>query len=308
MAGSVWQETSEEFQDRVCELLRRRYINHDFCEIPDRHGGDRGLEGFSRDGCAYQCYAAEEPLTPDELYEKQRDKITRDIGKFVTNSADLQSIFHPTVIKRWILVVPRHESAKLLIHAGTKAGEVRDHNLPYVACDFTIHIETLEYFAVEAAQLLGAVRTQLRMDLETVTSTEIDSWQSQNNSLTNTLIGKLEKLPSYRCHNTAKQQQQVAGLIKQFLVGQNLLHKLLIQYPEVYKKVGRAKSDQENLLEAASLQTTTGQAHFQAQLASLSSSLTPILVGFDKNHVEQLVYESVTDWLVRCPLDFPEVV
>ena len=48
--GTTWER-------RVKTWLRLRYPGGDFEEVPADHGGDWGIEGFSRDGIAYQCYA-----------------------------------------------------------------------------------------------------------------------------------------------------------------------------------------------------------------------------------------------------------
>jgi hypothetical protein len=61
-------------------------------EVPDDDRGDAGLEAFSMSGCAYQCYAPEgEPLTMTQRYNKQRDKMTADVGKFIANTAKIQA-------------------------------------------------------------------------------------------------------------------------------------------------------------------------------------------------------------------------
>ena len=56
-----------EWQQLICRLLIHRY-GLQFEMVPDGHGGDLGIEGFSRDGCAYQCYAPDEPISVAERY------------------------------------------------------------------------------------------------------------------------------------------------------------------------------------------------------------------------------------------------
>lgn len=164
--------------------------------VPDRHTGDFGIEGFSRDGCAYQCYAAREPLEIQVLYEKQRDKMSADIRKFYNNQSDLQALFGPVVtISRWILVVPRHDSAKLTQHAETKAAEVRAKNLPYVAEDFAINVVTDEYFLLERSQLLAEGVRQIRVSIDQMPPTDVHGWADDNDTLVRTLDRKLEPLP-----------------------------------------------------------------------------------------------------------------
>ncbi|SDP38134.1 hypothetical protein [Halobacillus aidingensis] len=110
----------KEWQNHIEKLLKLHYPLGDYVPIPDKDGGDKGIEGFSRDGRCFQCYAAEEPLTIEELYNKQRRKISNDIKKFKNNQKELSSFFGPTKITRWIFVVPRHETNKIVAHAEKK--------------------------------------------------------------------------------------------------------------------------------------------------------------------------------------------
>src|SRR5678815_4735884 len=98
----IW--SGDEWQERVCLWLSIRH-REDWVSVPDSHGGDFGIEGFTRSGLAYQCYAAHGLPNVADLYEKQRRKMTADIKKFCENCDELKKIFGTTKIKRWILVV-----------------------------------------------------------------------------------------------------------------------------------------------------------------------------------------------------------
>lgn len=73
-------------------LLKRHYAPGQFQQIPAKDRGDAGLEGFTNDGCAYQCYAPEEPLTLAQRTEKHKKKIYRDIKKFRENCTLLRGL------------------------------------------------------------------------------------------------------------------------------------------------------------------------------------------------------------------------
>ncbi|PEF92567.1 hypothetical protein COL10_03475 [Bacillus cereus] len=64
------------------QLLLKRHYGTNYQDVSYEDGGEYGLEGFSLDGCVYQCYAGKEPVTTEELYKNQRNKITRDINVF----------------------------------------------------------------------------------------------------------------------------------------------------------------------------------------------------------------------------------
>ena len=86
----VLRLTGTQWQDWADMLLQRHYGSGGYQKIPDKVKGDAGIEGFSMSGCAYQVYGPEEPLSTSERYEKHRNKITRDINKFIKKRNLLQ--------------------------------------------------------------------------------------------------------------------------------------------------------------------------------------------------------------------------
>lgn len=64
------------------QLLLKRHYGTNYQGVSDEDGGEYGIEGFSLDSCVYQCYAAKEPVTTEELYKNQSNKITRDFNVF----------------------------------------------------------------------------------------------------------------------------------------------------------------------------------------------------------------------------------
>jgi len=163
MVGSTKVWDGNDWQKYIIRLLKMRYAVGEFQEVPDRHRGDFGIEGFSRDGRAYQCYAAQEPLATNDRYVAQRDKISTDIKKFIDNKDELIKLFGPTKIARWILAVPTFDSGPLVQHAEKKAAEVRGAGLSYVSADFCISIVTDEDFETERAKLLRLGLEQLQL-------------------------------------------------------------------------------------------------------------------------------------------------
>jgi hypothetical protein len=307
MPGQEWRDSPEEWQERIILFLKQRYGATGFQEIPDRDRGDYGLEGFERNGSAYQCYAAEEPLSTKELYDKQRNKITKDINKFKNNQADLVKIFGPTKISHWILVVPRWESKDLLKHAEKKAEEIRNANLPYVADDFFIHIVTEDYFAAEHQLLLDVGLAKIQVDPDELETTTIEDWSGENDDLVKTLDCKIERLNTSSDKNGKLQLRN--NFIRHYVEGQNVLEKLHFEYSDLYVSVKRLKTNREKFLETSSrIPTGTPADTFHKALSEFKNELTEEVKGLYSNTIEILGYEAVSDWLLRCPLDFPAKV
>jgi hypothetical protein len=81
MPGDFTPWGTTEWEDHIQKVLKLRYKQGGYQEIAAETQGDCGLEGFASDGNAYQCYSAQDYVTPAELLKKQKGKITVDIGK-----------------------------------------------------------------------------------------------------------------------------------------------------------------------------------------------------------------------------------
>jgi len=108
MPGDPRPWNPKEWEKHVQRLLKKRYGNPPgtYQEVPDTVRGDCGIEGFAQDGAAYQCYAAQQWLSPDDLLNKQKNKISTDIAKLIRNEDELCDIFGHVKIGQWNLVVP----------------------------------------------------------------------------------------------------------------------------------------------------------------------------------------------------------
>jgi len=304
MPGQEWGDGPEEWQERIILLLKRRYGATGFQEIPDRDRGDYGLEGFARAGSAYQCYAAKEPISTNELHAKQRNKITKDLNKFKDNKDDLIKIFGPTKISRWVLVVPRWESKDLLKHAEKKAEEIRNANLPYVADGFCVHIATEDYFAVERQLLLGVGVVRIRVDPDELETAIAEDWSEENDELVKTLDRKIGILnPSL---NKNSQLQLRGDFIRHYIEGENVLEKLHSEYSDLYVEVKRLKNNREKFLGTFSLiPTGTPAETFNRALSEFKSEITDEMKGLYNSTIDTLCHGVVSDWLLNCRLDFP---
>ncbi|MPY19076.1 hypothetical protein [Paenibacillus glucanolyticus] len=295
-----------EWQKHIQLLLKRHYGPDSYQDIPDKHVGDYGLEGYSpRDCVAFQCYAAEEPLTTEELYKKQRSKISSDIKKFIENKDDLKGVFGDIKIRSWVLVVPRHESALLLKHAEKKASEVKIAKLPYVDDSFRINIATEENFAVEAATLRQNNLSMIDVN-KTIDDEELEQWVTkQKGDLIVNLERKINKITHIRL---SKRESLFRNeMIKRFIEGQNIITSLHDNYPDIYNSLLKCKGNREKFLALESLINQDVPATMlKDSLGRYTDELTGAVKGVTPQTIERLVYEGVADWLMRCPLDFPE--
>jgi hypothetical protein len=305
MAATVHRLSGEEWQSLADLLLARRYGPAQYQKIPAKDSGDAGIEGFSLCGHAYQAYGLIEPVTTRLRYEKQRDKITDDIGKFINNKSKLSSLLGTIVISRWCLFVPFFDSKELVGHAASKTAEVKLANLPYVTPDFRVMVCDEDEFAAERDALINSGVAKLRITAPTATQEHIDEWADENDSLVTTLDGKIGRLPT--CTDKAKRKKFRDRLIKHFLEGQNILEGLR-KYPTTYEKVVQVKNQRENFLATECMVATGSPADIlQNALKAIREAVAHESIGVVDHTAEAMSWEAVADWMLRCPLDFPEV-
>ncbi|MCW5827505.1 MAG: hypothetical protein KIT38_13260 [Gemmatimonadaceae bacterium] len=294
-----------EWERRVSTLLSLRYGAGGYQRVPAQHRGDAGIDGFSvSDGNCYQSYAPAQPLPVRDLYERQRDKITADINKFITNSARLSAILGTIRVRRWVLVVPEHSSADLIEHAATKTALVLASNLPYVADDFRVMIHTEADFAVESRTLSSSGVARVRTDASEPTSEQIDGYLSSESTALVNLRRKIAALHSGEHNPTFA--VTVRTLVRAFLVGAAELAELQTNYPEVYSEVRAAVRRTEDRIMLQSLIDDRSAREFLRQtLESIERDVGDAAPAV-RHLTTRIAQQAIADMLMRCPLSFGE--
>ena len=306
MGAHVTRLSGEEWQNWANRLLTQHYGHAEYQKVPDNDRGDAGIEGYTlTEGVAYQAYGCEEPLKTSERYEKQRTKMTQDIGKFINNEPTLARIFGSVKITRWVLFVPSYDSKDIVAHASKKTKEVLDANLSYVDESFQVVISEEDDFEVARDQLINAGNRALQIEADQATQQAMDEWANLNVGLMQKLDEKTRKMPTLA--SDEQRRDFVTKVLKWHLEGQAILEALR-QHPDVYAKVVKAKSHRENFLVRAALaEPNTAGSILTSAIDGLLETLGSEVRELHTYSAESLAHEAVSDWLLRCPLDFPEV-
>ena len=154
------QDPGNAFEETCWGLLRRRYPPEKLVYLPATMGGDCGIEGFSADGIAYQCYADRDSLTLRHRTDKQKDKLYNDTEKLKKHAARLTGLLGEIKIEYLFLMVPQYHAVELVAYANIRAKVVIDYRLPFIGAGFAIRIKTPEDYLQElrAALTDGAAR------------------------------------------------------------------------------------------------------------------------------------------------------
>lgn len=302
-AGAV-RLVGDDWEAWANRLLSHHFGPTDYQRVPAKDRGDAGIEGFSVSQCAvFQCYGCEEPISVEERYEKQRSKMTTDIKKFIENKDALLRLLRPLKMKRWVFFVPLFDSKEIVAHAAKKTEEVIDAALPYVDDDFRVVVTEESNFSVARDQLLSATAQGLKLQTVPVTAEDVDAWSQSNEGLLGVLKNKLTRLPTL--HTQAQRDEFAMRVLKWYLTGQSLLERLR-DYPQVYEKVIETKSHREEFLSMGALHGSASNVVVLETLKDFRETLQREAKELHNFCAEQLAAEAVADWLMRCPLEFPE--
>lgn len=288
--------SADDWEDYVHRLLSLRYGPADYQRVPSTHGGDCGIEGFSRDGVVYQSYANEEYTTAQQLYERQRNKLTTDIGKFINNSARLLPMFSSMQIRRWLLVVPHFSSQKLVEACAVGTARVRNASLAYVTVDFEAGVVSDDDFVAERAQLAGIGLAMVQLEHMP------DETDPVKPELIQRMDEKLRDIPEYA--DDLRREKNIDLFVRGYVSGQWFLDRMRDSYPDVYRALLATKRHRERQLETESSVAPLRTAReLQESIAAYRSEILDRVPSAEP-YVEDLTREAVADWLFRCPLSF----
>jgi hypothetical protein len=306
MPGNPRPWNSTAWEEHIQRLLKKRYANPpgSYQHIPATTHGDYGLEGYAVDGTGYQCYAAQDWSNTKQLYEKQRNKITRDIGTFIRNETDLLKILGTIRIATWNFVVPYWADKQLLVHAKDQEERVKKGNLRHVTNDFRVAIITEDDFATEAQLLANLKLHQFDVPAPLISPSDLDSWMRDKINLE--VVANLSRKAGLIATGKSKEAREKfqARIVAHYISGNTMLARLQQDLPETYLRILEYKVAREANLEAETYITTKVPAEFlEHTLQEYRSELLEV-PGISPRVAATLAQEAVSDWLLRCPMDF----
>jgi hypothetical protein len=302
MRISIGEVDGDGWEDYCQNLLKLKYSSSEgYQEVPARYGGDLGIEGFTQTGIAFQCYCPEGEPTSKELYNGQRDKVTRDIKKLLKYETELKKLLGTILIEEWQFLTPRYESKDLIAHCTKKTQEVRASGKSHVSKNFKILIRTESDFIPEREMLTSSGHGRISPEFVPISDEEVAEWKASNNEYFNTLEGKLGKI----IPENDKRNIQTIEMIKSYLLGQNILENIRKDFPRHYQQIMNLKTATESSVKIASALPNNPGEHLKHTLSEYKENIESHLnksIGLPT--VMRLGNEAIADWLIRCPLDF----
>jgi hypothetical protein len=291
----------DDWEQWIDRLLKARYGHTGYQRVPARVRGDLGIEGYSTDGCVYQCYSPTEPLSTEQRYAKHRIKMTEDIGKFIAYKDELSSLFSTMMIKRWILLIPLYDDKAILLHAAKKTEAVRAARLPYVDDDFRVHVADASYFEVEA-NALAAISPVLIAPLPNDPQPgDVTDWADANPQQLDVLDEKIARIPGLPAGKRAEFRD---SLVERYIHGQNTLHGFHEMWPELAEVIVQSKRARASSLALeCALSTVPGNDLVLGVFRDYARQLQQSVSGLPETTAHALGWDAVVEWLFTCPLE-----
>lgn len=290
-----------EWETYCIQLLWRRHKD-DLQPIPAERKGDLGLEAFTRSGVAFQCYFPIEPLPPKTRYEKQRDKLTEDLGKLRKNSSELAGYLGLTTLTHYWLLVPLFDWPELLAHCEKHARILRDAGLKFIGDDFTVGVQTDEAYALERAELIDGLRA-LKIGVPDVAEEDRVNWAEAEENIT--LVADLERKLRSLALGEGDQAALRQEMLGHYLVGEDMLARVLGEAPDVwYAFDNRIRARQRLLATEKVLDQSTPAVRLQSTVASLADDLQQESARLIRGDAEAIALGAAASWLLQCPLEF----
>lgn len=291
----------KEFERYFKDIIKLHYSPANYRDVPDGHGGDYGIECYTLVGHAFQCYLPEQTSDVAKLVAAQKAKINRDINKLSINKIKLEALFGSTKVCRWILATSAHKSAEVTSFCAQKSLEVRGHGLNFIANDFEILIHTEDDYKIEAGHLSRQVY-QLDIEFERTTPQCVEGWIDNNLTFLDNLDRKLPKIIG----DEERKRQMRSYLVLQYLDYQNLLSRLLQDWADIYEIVTTSVQHRQNYLESRFITSPDLLPNdvIKDELQKLEEDLAREVKTLKRTDIELIKWGVVSDWLIRCPLDF----
>lgn len=299
--------------ETICQSCYRiRYQDQHYTEIPAIQGGDGGIEGFTQTGIVNQCYCPEKSFSDNELYEKQRDKMTADIGKLLNlkYKTRLLELGVPP-IHEWHFVIPEYKDSRIIKHAETKKQEVLAKKkadpvqYDYIADDFSIIIKQAEDFRFEITRIIRESLTKTKLNLA-VREVKVIDWEQCQSDKINNIKRKVLAVMNIE-EDDEFFKEIVDTYVEAYIKGMELLRILRVSYPEVYEDVYALEQAYKKQVSIKTMMNTDKSMNskiFFDILEDFEKHLKDTCDYFTPASILELKNDIISMWLADCSMKF----
>jgi hypothetical protein len=270
--------------------------------VPAELGGDCGIEGFSTDGIAYQCYADRDSVTLRHRTDKQKAKLYTDTVKLKTYAAKLEEILDGMVLEHYFLMVPEYHAAELVAYAAKRSEAVRRYELAFVGERFAIRIKTPQDYPGELRAALQDDAVKAIVPEPDVAEEQVELFAGEKPELVDVLDAKLGAL------QPASSDADLTALRDRFIravLAKEQVMEALREWPDTWEAVERRRVlRQEALGLESELSPDAPQRRVLNLIRDYEGDLVANVGGVRQADAQRLAMGQAGEWLMRCPLHF----
>jgi hypothetical protein len=294
--------------EAICQLcFKKRYESECYFEIKATPG-DFGIEGFTRTGKAFQCYCPDEHYTQEELYKKQRDKITKDLKKLQDFEKPLAKKLGGALINKWYFVSPYFSRNEIIDHCTKKRDEIRSLKLSIIDnSNFEVILWDIDFLKPEIHTFLK--NSEYKVDISPVNKISSDEklkWKDEKISLVENAQRKHRlRFDAGAASIEKKVDDLTEKSISHFLDGNGILKKWSIDYPADYEKFVEIISQvEEQVIEECMFLNKDNNELYKGFATLLSEKIRKSFPFIEDTMIQNLCNQVMADWILRCPINF----
>ena len=296
MDGNTWENL-------IQSIYKNRYRGGTYQKMI-ASPGDWGIEGVVlEEGIVIQCYCPDKQYSAAELYEKQRQKVTKDLQKLIDYKTQIKERLGNYKVNQWILITPIVPKNDLMAHCRRKQKYIKEQNLSFISEDFIVLYHEIDDYIQEIRDIQAINGEKLCFTssaknkiAEPTTCTEYD-----------VNIRDKNKARSYT-NNKYKQDDHdwlIKNTTEHYLNGYEILRNIYNQSPELYYRLTKLLNNFEGDVEETS---RFWQDSPQNLIDTLKSKL---LSRFNKDsYISKVEHEDleiiakhmIARWIAECPM------
>ncbi len=307
MTGNAWEE--------LCvKCYRLRYQKEHYTPIPAVQGGDAGIEGFTHSGIVHQCYCPEREYSEDELYEHQRNKLTTDIQKLISNGKRLKELGVP-IISEWHFNIPEYKDSRILKHAQSKQQEVltaKEKNpvsLAHISDDFKILIKVAEDFTPEISRIIRTNLTDMKLNFA-IQHQESPDWSKCDSQKVANIRRKVGAV-MHVDENDSDLNFVINVYVDYYIAGLEIINNLQLHFPEFYEDLYKLEQSYKREVAVKTRMNTNRQLNQSVFDSILGEFQEKLEKDFSKMltqaSIVELKQDLVASWLADCSMEFRSV-
>jgi len=295
MLQRAWD--GKEWEVFAKKLVQLRHGPTNVQSVPDAVQGDCGVEYFTIDGCLYQSYAPENASDKGKAASAMKRKASRDLQKLIQYEDKISKILGPIKAKRWVLLCPFLDDKDVIRFIQDKVVELNLAKLSFIDASFHALSHSQTDFPSELETLK---KESLGIPLASGTPSH-EEIKTHSNLIDSRLHDKLKK--AFPTDSFEQREKRKQSHVSAFLKRQNTLAQLNDNFPNLWEIAQATIDTEEQRLEMIG-SSGAPRTQLSVSLDRINGELQSDLPSLGNSTVKTISQGTLSDWLIRCPLDF----